>query len=345
MIVHFDSQSFYAEVVVIQDCFGFRILKPIIPRNQQQKGIDNDSKELNLDETESSLSESLRSRITQLEEELTTIKQSMRMHVSDGKLGTHEILERAVGTDKSVETANRLTASLQVRPFDFVRKVDPSHLLNFLEGEHPQTIALVLSYLEPQKSALILSALKQELKPDISWRISTMDRVSPDILREVERVLERKLSMLAGYDYISSGGIDAMVEVLNYIDRNSEKIIIESLEKDDPKLAEELKKRMFVFEDIVLLSDESLRKVFKEVSGNQIAMCLKGIEEEVQQKIFTILGNKRSENIREAMEKLGAVSLRDVEESQQHVVNVIRQLEEQGEVYIGRAGEENPVKR
>jgi len=148
-----------------------------------------------------------------------------------------DVLERALGTQKAIDIVNRLTSSLQVRPFDFIRRTDPSHLLNFIQGEHPQTIALILAYLDPQKSAQILSGLNHQVQADVARRIAQMDRTSPDVLREVERVLERKLSTLASEDFTSAGGIDSIVEVLNNVDRGTEKIIIEALEENDPELA------------------------------------------------------------------------------------------------------------
>lgn len=264
--------------------------------------------------------------------------------ISNGGIDyAREVLERALGTQKAIDIVNRLTSSLQVRPFDFVRRTDPAHLLNFIQSEHPQTIALILSYLEPQKAAQILSSLRHEIQADVAKRIATMDRTSPDVLREVERVLERKLSTLASEDYTSAGGVDAIVEVLNNVDRGTEKIIIEALEEDDPELAEEIKKRMFIFEDIVLLDDRAIQKVLREVDTNDLAKALKGVEPEVQEKIFKNMSKRASSLLREDMDFMGPLRLRDVEESQQKVVNIIRKLEESGDIVIARGGEEELV--
>ena len=254
-----------------------------------------------------------------------------------------EVLERALGTQKAIDIVNRLTSSLQVRPFDFIRRTDPSHLLNFIQGEHPQTIALILAYLEAGKAAQILSALRHEIQADVAKRIATMDRTSPDVLREVERVLERKLSTLASEDYTSAGGVDSIVEVLNQVDRGTEKIIIEALEEDDPELAEEIKKRMFVFEDIVLLDDRSIQKVLREVDTQDLAKALKGVDAEVQEKIFKNMSKRAASLLREDMDFMGPIRLRDVEESQQKIVNIIRKLEESGDIIVARAGEEELV--
>jgi flagellar motor switch protein FliG len=264
--------------------------------------------------------------------------------ISNGGIDyAREVLERALGTQKAIDIVNRLTSSLQVRPFDFIRRTDPSHLLNFIQGEHPQTIALILAYLDPQKGASILSELRHEIQADVAKRIATMDRTSPDVLREVERVLERKLSTLASEDYTSAGGIDTVVEVLNNVDRGTEKIIIEALEEDDPELAEEIKKRMFVFEDIVLLDDRSIQKVLREVDTQDLAKALKGVDAEVQEKIFRNMSKRASSLLKEDMDFMGPVRLRDVEEAQQKIVNIIRKLEESGDIVVARAGEEELV--
>jgi flagellar motor switch protein FliG len=170
-----------------------------------------------------------------------------------------ELLEKSLGSQKAIDIINRLTSSLQVRPFDFIRRTDPAHLLNFIQQEHPQTIALILAYLEPNKASIILQNLPHEVQSDVARRIATMDRTSPEVLREVERVLEKKLSTLSSEDYTTAGGVESIVEILNLVDRASEKQIIEALEDEDPELAEEIKKRMFVFEDIVMLDDRAIQ--------------------------------------------------------------------------------------
>jgi flagellar motor switch protein FliG len=215
--------------------------------------------------------------------------------------------------------------------------------LNFIQSEHPQTIALILSYLEPAKASQILSSLPHEIQADVAKRIATMDRTSPDVLREVERVLERKLSTLASEDYTSAGGIDAIVEILNMVDRGTEKTIIESLEDEDPELAEEIKKRMFVFEDIVLLDDRSIQKLLREVDQQELAKALKAVDTEVQDKIFRNMSKRAASLLKEDMEFMGPIRLKDVEESQQKIVNIIRKLEEAGEIVVARAGEDELV--
>jgi len=253
------------------------------------------------------------------------------------------ILEKALGTQKAIDILNRLTSSLQVRPFDFVRRQDPAHLLNFIQNEHPQTMALILSYLDPNKGALILASLPHQIQADVARRIAKMDRTSPEVLREVERVLERKLSTLSNEDYTSAGGVDAIVEVLNNVDRGTEKSIIEALEEEDPELAEEIKKKMFVFEDIVLLDDKAIQKTLRELDNQDLAKALKAVDTEVQEKIFRNMSKRAAALLREDMEFMGPIRLKDVEEAQQKIVNIIRKLEEEGEIIVARAGEDELV--
>lgn len=254
-----------------------------------------------------------------------------------------DLLERSLGSQKATDIINRLTSSLQVRPFDFIRRTDPAHLLNFIQNEHPQTIALVLAYLDPPKSASILGSLNSEIQADVAKRIALMDRTSPEVLREVERVLERKLSTLASEDFTAAGGVEAIVDVLNAVDRSTEKTIIEALEEDDPELAEEIKKRMFVFEDIVLLDDKAIQKVMREVDGGDLAKALKSVDADVQDKIYRNMSKRAANMLREDMDFMGPVRLKDVEEAQQKIVNIIRKLEEQGDIVVARAGEDELV--
>jgi flagellar motor switch protein FliG len=254
-----------------------------------------------------------------------------------------ELLERSVGSQKAVDIINRLTSSLQVRPFDFIRRTDPAHLLNFIQQEHPQTIALILAYLEPNKASVILGSLPSEIQSDVAKRIATMDRTSPEVLREVERVLEKKLSTLSSEDYTTAGGVESIVEILNLVDRSTEKGIIERLEEDDPELAEDIKKRMFVFEDIVLLDDRAIQKVLREVDTTELAKALKAVDSEVQDKIFRNMSKRAATLLKEDMDYMGPVRLKDVEEAQQRIVSIIRKLEEQGEIVVARAGEDELV--
>jgi len=254
-----------------------------------------------------------------------------------------ELLEKSLGSQKAIDIINRLTSSLQVRPFDFIRRTDPAHLLNFIQQEHPQTIALILAYLEPNKASIILQNLPHEVQSDVARRIATMDRTSPEVLREVERVLEKKLSTLSSEDYTTAGGVESIVEILNLVDRASEKQIIEALEDEDPELAEEIKKRMFVFEDIVMLDDRAIQKVMREVDSQELAKALKSVDTEVQDKIFRNMSKRAAGMLKEDMEYMGPVRLKDVEEAQQKIVSIIRHLEDNGEIVVARSGEDELV--
>ncbi|AKL95484.1 flagellar motor switch protein FliG [Clostridium aceticum] len=260
-------------------------------------------------------------------------------YISEGGIGyAKEVLEKALGSQKAMDIINKLTASLQVKPFDFARKADPAQLLNFIQNEHPQTIALILSYLPSTQSSQILSALPQAKQTEVARRIATMDRTSPDIIKEVEMVLEKKLSTLVNQDYTSAGGIQSIVDILNSVDRGTEKNIMDTLEIQDAELAEEIRKRMFVFEDIISLDSTSIQRFIREIDNNDLAVALKGATEEVANVIYTNMSKRMAEMIKEDMEFMGPVRLRDVEEAQQKIVNVIRKLEETGDIIIARGG-------
>ncbi|WP_136479447.1 flagellar motor switch protein FliG [Acetivibrio thermocellus] len=265
-------------------------------------------------------------------------------YIAEGGINyAKEILEKALGTQKALDVLNKLTVSLQVRPFDFVRKADPSQLINFIQNEHPQTIALILSYLKPQQASIVLSALPQDKQADVARRIATMDRTSPEVIKEVERVLEKKLSAIVTEDFTAAGGVQAIVDILNNVDRGTEKYIMEALEVEDTDLAEEIKKRMFVFEDILTLDNRSIQRFLREVDNNQLAIALKGTNDEVKNKIFANMSKRMAEMVKEDMEFMGPVRLKDVEEAQQKIVNVIRKLEDAGEIVISRGGGDDIV--
>ncbi|PJW18992.1 flagellar motor switch protein FliG [Geobacillus sp. WSUCF-018B] len=249
-----------------------------------------------------------------------------------------EVLEKALGPDKAMNIINRLTSALMVRPFDFARKADPMQLLNFIQHEHPQTIALILSYLDPAQAGQILSALPQEMQVDVARRIALMDSTSPEIISEVEQILERRLSATVMQDYTQAGGIEAVVEVLNQVDRSTERTILEALEIQDPELAEEIKKRMFVFEDIVTLDNRAIQRVIREVDNNDLMLALKVASDEVKEIVFRNMSTRMAETFKEEMEYMGPVRLRDVEEAQSRIVAIIRRLEEAGEIVIARGG-------
>ncbi|WP_153462558.1 flagellar motor switch protein FliG [Sediminibacillus terrae] len=265
-------------------------------------------------------------------------------YISQGGIGyAKTVLEKALGQSEADSIINRLTSSLQVKPFDFARKAEPSQVLNFIQNEHPQTIALVLSYLDPEQASQILSELPQEMQADIAKRIAVMDSTSPEIITEVEQILERKLSATVTQDYTQTGGIQAVVEVLNGVDRSTERTILDALEIQDPELAEEIKKRMFVFEDIVTLDNRAIQRVIREVENDDLRLSLKVASEEVKNIVFNNMSTRMADTFREEMEFMGPVRLRDVEESQSRIVSVIRRLEELGEIVIARGGGDDVI--
>ncbi len=260
-----------------------------------------------------------------------------RDYMSSGGLDyAREVLEKALGPEKAISIITRLTSSLQIRPFDCIRNTDPTQLLNFIQNEHPQTLALIVAYLQPDKAAMIISSLAPEVQADVVKRIANMDRTSPDVIRDVERILERKISTMSTQDFTTAGGLESVVELINRVDRTTERTIIENLEVQEPELAEEIKKRMFVFEDIVMLDDRSLQMVLREIETKDLSLALKGVSDEVSNKIFKNMSKRASEMLREEIDFMGPVRIRDVEEAQQKVVNVIRRLEESGEIVISR---------
>jgi len=262
-----------------------------------------------------------------------------QQYIAEGGIGyAKELLEGALGPEKAMEVIGRLTASLQVKPFEFVRKADASQLLNFIQDEHPQTIALILSYLSPAQAAQIIAALTPDRQADVAKRVATMDRTSPDVIKEVERVLETKLSSLVNQEYNVIGGVDAVVEILNTVDRGTEKHIMETLEIEEPELADEIRKKMFVFEDILLLDDRAIQRVLRDVENSDLAIALKGANEQVQNAIFNNLSKRLAAMIKEDMEFMGPVRMKDVEEAQQKIVNIIRKLEDSAEIVISRGG-------
>lgn len=262
-------------------------------------------------------------------------------YISEGGINyAKDVLERALGSDKAVDIINRLTSSLYVRPFEFIRKADPNQLLNYIQNEHPQTIALILAYLEPSQSAQILANLTPEKQGEVTRRIAIMDRTSPEVVKEIEKVLETKFSSMLSQDFTAAGGIQSAVDILNSVDRGTEKFIMEELDIKDAELSEEIRRRMFVFEDIVSLDNRSIQRVIREIDNAQWAIALKAASEEVKEVIYTNMSKRLVEMIEEDIEFMGPVRIRDIEEAQQNIVNVIRKLEEDGEIITPRGGDE-----
>lgn len=254
-----------------------------------------------------------------------------------------DVLEKALGSKNAEDVLSRLTSSLHVRPFQFVRKADPTQVLGFIQDEHPQTVALILSYLDADQAALILAELSAELQADVARRIATMKGTSPDVIAEVEDVLESKLSMMTVIDSAQAGGIEAIVNILNDVDRSTEKSILEKLSVRDPDLVDEIKKRMFVFEDIIFLDSKAIQRVIREVDARDLQLALRVSRDDVKDVIFSNMSKRMAETFKEDMEYMGPVRLRNVEDSQQRIVGVIRHLEELGEIVISRGGGDDVI--
>ncbi|NMA87262.1 MAG: flagellar motor switch protein FliG [Tissierellia bacterium] len=262
-------------------------------------------------------------------------------YISEGGINyAKDILERALGPEKAVDIIGKLTSSLHVKPFEFIRKADPNQLLNYIQNEHPQTIALILSYLNPGQAAQILANLPPEKQSEVTRRIAIMDRTSPEVVKEIEKVLENKFSSMLSQDFTTTGGIQSTVDILNAVDRGTEKFIMEELDIRDAELSEEIRRRMFVFEDIVSLDNRSIQRITREIDNSQWAIALKSASEEVKDVIFANMSKRLVEMIKEDIEFMGPVRIRDIEEAQQNIVNVIRRLEEDGEIITPRGGDE-----
>lgn len=252
-----------------------------------------------------------------------------------------KVLESAFGESKANQIVARIVQAMQVVPFDFLKKADPSQVLSFIQDEHPQTIALILAYMPMNNAALILSKLPSELRAEVAGRIAMMDQTPPEVIRRVEQVLEKKVSSILNQEMTKAGGPKALVDLLNRVDRSTERLIMDSLSERNPELAETVKNMMFVFEDIVQLDDRAVQQVLKEVDLKELATALKGVSNEVQTKVFRNMSERAVNMLKEDMDFMGPVRLKVVEDAQQKIVGVIRRLEEAGELVIGRGGEED----
>ncbi|HTB22094.1 MAG TPA: flagellar motor switch protein FliG [bacterium] len=251
-----------------------------------------------------------------------------------------EVLEKALGEQRAIEIINRLQGALQMSPFDFIKRTDPQQLLNFIQNEHPQTISLILAHLNAEHAATILAALPPEIQVDVAQRIAVIERATPDIIMEIEKVLERNIASVFTQEMSSAGGVRAVAEMLNRVDRSTEKAIMEKLEEANPDLADEIKRLMFVFDDVLLIDDKSIQRILREVDQKDLILALKGAGEEVKAKILKNMSQRARALIVEEMEVMGPTRLKNTEEAQQKIVNTIRQLEEMGEIVVARGGEE-----
>jgi flagellar motor switch protein FliG len=268
-----------------------------------------------------------------------------RRHIVQGGLDfARAVLEESLGADRASEIVQRLTAMAIQLPFQFLHRADPVQLRSFIGNEHPQVVALVLAHMTAEKASLVLSGLPPDQQAEIAHRIAVMDRTSPEIVRKVEAVLERRLSsVLQPTETSRVGGLDPLVDIINRSDRSTERQIVDGLEGLDAQLAEEVRSRMFLFEDIVALDDRAVQQVLRQVDTAELALALKGVAEPVRAKITANLSERAAENLLEEVELLGPVRLAQVEEAQQSVIRTIRTLEEKGEIMVRRGGDDEFV--
>lgn len=251
------------------------------------------------------------------------------------------LLGKALGSQRAKEILEKVSeATQQYRPFAIARKADAHQLLNVISNEHPQTIALILCYLQADKAAQIVAELPEDIQTEVAYRLATMDNTSPMVVKEIEKVLNSKLSTVVRTDMTTLGGVETLVDILNQVDRTTEKNITEGLEREDPELAEKIKQSMFVFEDVITLDDVSIQRVLREVESKDLALALKGCSEEVANAIFRNQSKRAAASLKEDIEFLGPVRLMDVEKAQQKIVSIIRRLEDAGEIIISRGGED-----
>lgn len=254
------------------------------------------------------------------------------------------LLEESLGYERAEAIMNRLAASAMQLPFQFLHRADPRQLLSFISGEHPQVIAVLLAHIPSDKATLVLSGLEPERQADVAHRIAVMDRTSPEILQKLEAVLERKMSsVLQPLDFSTVGGVDPLVAIINRSDRVTERLIVEGLQARDPELAEQIKSRMFMFDDIVMLEDRYMQLVLRQVESGDLALALKGVAEEVRNKVTSNMSERAATTLLEDLELLGPVLLRQVEEAQQKVILTIRRLEDAGEIVLRRGSDDEYV--
>jgi flagellar motor switch protein FliG len=278
-------------------------------------------------------------------EEFEELLLAHRYYSRGGIAFAREVLEASVGGDKARAIIERLNASLVEMPFQFLRRADPRQIITFVQDEHPQTIALVLAHMGSEQAAIVLSGLDPELQSDVAHRIAIMDRTSPETVKLVEGILEKKLSTVLSQAGESShvGGLGPLVDIINRSDRTTEKLILEALEQRDHDLAELVRAQMFMFEDILSLDDKAVQLVLRQVEAADLATALKGVRDEVRAKVMNNMSERAAENLEEEISLLGPVRLKTVEEAQAKVVQVIRQLEESGQIVIQRGSDDEFV--
>lgn len=277
-------------------------------------------------------------------EEFEQMVRAQEYMATGGIRYAQELLEKAMGKNKAAEIIARLQGLKGANCFVALKKVDPRFLLDSVRQEYPQTIAVILSHLEPQSSASVLAGLPQEIRSDVIMRIANMDKTNPEVINEIERILDGRLSSVVNQEVSISGGIKQVAEILNCMDRSSERGVFQALQENDLAMADEIRKLMFTFDDLTRVDDRGIQRVLKEVEQKELALAMKAAGPEVADKLFKNMSERAAGLLREEIEYLGSVKLRDVESAQQKIVGVVRRLEEAGEILVqGRGGAEEEV--
>ncbi len=277
-------------------------------------------------------------------EEFQELATARRYYGKGGIDFAREVLEASMGPEKAAELLRRMEASLVEMPFEFLRRADARQVLSFLQDEHPQTVALVLAHMRAEQAAVVLSGMPDDLQADVAHRVAVMENTSPEVVRQVEAILERKLSsVLQSTDFQVAGGLQPLIDIINHSDRATERLILEGLERRDPVLAEEVRSQMFMFEDIVTLDDRSVQLVLRQVDSKELATALKGVNKDVREKIMSNISERAATNLADEIELLGPVRLTTVEEAQATVISTIRSLEESGQIILTRGDRDEYV--
>src|SRR5436190_1789632 len=266
-------------------------------------------------------------------------------YLSEGGLEyAKALLKKALPEADAEKAIKQVTQQVATTPFSFLQKAESENLLTFIQDEHPQTIALILAHLNPTKASEILVGLPSQKQIEVVKRIANMEQTNPEVIKEVERGLEHRLSDIVSQTFEKAGGVDTVAEILNLADRSTEKGIMEGLEAEDPDLVESIRRLMFVFEDILLVNDKGIQAVLKEVDNEELSLALKTASDELKQKIFKNMSERAAQLISEDMQYMGPVRVSDVEQAQQKIVDIVRRLEDAGEIIIaGRGGEKEMV--
>lgn len=268
-----------------------------------------------------------------------------KQYANEGGLGyARMVLEKALPRDEAARVMEQIAHQVHQQPFSFLQKAESENLLTFMQDEHPQTIALILAHLPPSKGSEILGGLPPAKQIEVVTRVANMEQTNPEVIQEVEKGLEQRLSGIVSQQFQKVGGVEAVAEMLNLSDRATEKGILETLEAEDPDLVEQIRRLMFVFEDILLVNDKGIQAVLKEIDHDELALALKTASDDMKEKIFSNMSERAAVLIKEEMEYMGPVRLSDVESAQQRIVDVVRRLEDAGEIILqGRGGDTDVV--